>query len=82
LTLAITVASGSTPRLPGLIGCLPPWPSPPRPVGLWPSSRRMRGVPAQDGSSDSLLATPPGGSLRARCATTDVRTAQWPLTGR
>ena len=34
LTLAITVASGSTPRLPGLIGCLPPWPSPPRPVGL------------------------------------------------
>jgi hypothetical protein len=24
LTLAIIVASGSTPRLPGLIGCLPP----------------------------------------------------------
>jgi len=48
----------------------------------------MRGVPAQDGSSDVLLPTPPGGSLRARwagpaacgpgCATTDVRTAQWP----
>jgi len=49
----------------------------------------MRGVSAQDGSSDVLLATPPGGSLRARwagpaacgprrCATTDVRTAQWP----
>src|ERR1051325_10095560 len=28
----------------------------------------MRGVPAQDGSSDVLLATPPGGSLRARWA--------------
>jgi hypothetical protein len=27
LTLAITVASGSTPRLPGPIGCLPPWPA-------------------------------------------------------
>src|SRR6185312_16789141 len=30
----------------------------------------MRGVPAQGGSSDVLLATPPGGSLRARWART------------
>jgi hypothetical protein len=71
-----------------LIGSLPAWPGPPRPVGLRPSSRRMRGVPAHDGGRDVLLATSPGGSLRARrdgpaacgpgCATTAVRTARWP----
>jgi hypothetical protein len=60
---------------------------------LRPSSRRMRAVPAQDGSSDVLLAAPPKGSLRARWAgpqlagprraSTDVRTDhRAPLTRR